>query len=236
MVIHTSDINRTAILVDYPVLLFLIFVCSFVIVSLLGFLILRVSFPDLFNNHLTHESVGISGSILDVLAIFTSIPLSFILVFLWNEYNKTITVIETTVNQLRRVYQRARVYQLDTTPLDHYLTTGNVKYLDAFRETENKEIKKLIDAINDTPLSTTRRCVSQEIWYVIIVGTIATIGGTWLVKSPIWLHLYLIISVAVILSTLIFLIYYFDERLVHQQDLLLTALNTLYCELQHTDN
>jgi len=206
--------------------LFFLFLISFIVVSVSGFLCCKHIHPDLWENHLTHESVGISGSILDVLAIFVSIPLSFILIFLWGEYNKLLNRIKHVVQELIDIKQQLIDNHINTVHFEKYLKTACVDDFNHFKTELSQaaalRLKQLSKQVNTLNVHFDFSCqVSQEIWSVIIVGVIVVILGTWLVKSPFWLHLYLIISVAAILGTLVFLIYFYDQALTscHQMQM-----------------
>ena len=220
------------------VALFFIFIISFVAISVICFMILKCAIPGFWENHLTHESVGISSSIMDSLAILVSIPLSFILVYLWQAYNDLLNTINTTVKRLRLLYDKSVIANIDTNDFVKYIKTKNVKYFNKFKHyvynSDNSSNKALIKLIDNTNVELDfKHQVSQEIWYVIVVGVISVIIGTWLVKSPFWLHLYLIVSVAAILGTLVFLIYFYDNMLVDCEGARDDAFDALYEKIHH---
>src|SRR5437870_5689315 len=113
--------------------LFFIFLFTFVVGSVAGFFIVKQIHPDMWENHLTHESVGISGSILDVLAIFVSIPLSLILIFLWGEYNKLLNRVNHVVDQLKQIKQQLVILNMDDKHFNKYIKTGCVDHFNQFK-------------------------------------------------------------------------------------------------------
>jgi len=201
------------------ILILFLYLFLFVLFSLTGFTIVRLINVKVWDDHLTDLSIGISGSILSSLAIFMSIILSFIIVYLWTNYNDTIRLLQKQMDDILMVYNTIKL--LNNKNLNQLFIKYIYKKI-TFQELQKKIFenddgsiiyKQIIKSLNNTYYSefAERNAVSTEIWIVIYIGVIAVMVGTWFVKSPFYLHLYLIISVAGILGVLVFLIYYYNS-------------------------
>lgn len=196
-----------------------LFIFIFVIISLTGFTLVRTIHDESWDNHFPEISIGISGSILSVLSIFLSVSLSFIIIYLWTNYNDTVSLIQKQMDDILVAYNTMKLLNNDV------LTEAFRNYV--YKKITFQELQTVIYQYNDnsviyqqvlTLLNSTyyrqfneRNAVSPEIWIVIIIGVITVIIGTWFVKSPFLLHLYLIISVAAVLGGLVYLVYYYDS-------------------------
>lgn len=191
-------------------MLFFLFFFSFILFSLIGFFIIRTTFHDVWDDHLPEQSMSISGSILAVLSIFVSVPLSIIILFLWTNYNDTIQIIQSEMNQTLLMYKTIH---------DEKLLKTMKLYID--RKITYHKFRTIVYQYNDTQLInmvnsiapnefTTDNHVNAEVWLVIVIGVLSVMIGTWFVKSPFLLHLYLVMSVAGVLGTLVFLVYYYN--------------------------
>lgn len=188
------------------ILIFFLFFFSFIIFSLTGFFIVRTLFIDVWDHHLPEKSMSISGSILAVLSIFVSLPLSFIIIFLWTNYNDTIQKLQNQANELLQLYNLIKISQPELLPvikqfINRKITFAQLQYL-------LKNIS-LSSSLADNEFMINNH-VSVEIWVTIGLGCGSVICATWFVKSPFLLHLYLIMSVAGILGSLVFLVYYYN--------------------------
>lgn len=200
------------------ILIFFLFFFSFIIFSLTGFFIVRTLFIDVWDHHLPEQSMSISGSILAVLSIFVSIPLSFIILFLWTNYNDTIQALQSQTNQLLTMYNTIKLLpdNLLLKTMKQYILNKitfnqfqSVLYEQNDGSTTYQQL--ILMSNNIVPQQfTTRDHVNIEVWLVIILGVISVMIGTWFVKSPFLLHLYLIISAAGVLGSLVFLVYYYN--------------------------
>lgn len=201
------------------ILIFFLFFFSFILFSLFGFYIVRTLFIHAWDDHLTDESMSISGSILAVLSIFVSIPLGFIIIFLWTNYNDTIVHIQSYMNKQLIMYNTIKLLPNNTlllTAMKKYIL-GKITYNQfqsiLYQYNESNIIYQQIISMsnNITPSDfNTQNHVNVEVWLVIIIGVLTVMIGTWFVKSPLLLHLYLIISVSGVLGTLVFLVYYYN--------------------------
>lgn len=201
-----------------PVLLFLLFFFSFILFSVTGFLIVRMIFINVWDYHLPNESMSISGSILAVLAIFVSVPLSFIIIFLWTNYNETIEKLQIQTNQLLVMYNTIKLLKNKVllNAMNEYIHNKIIfnKFQEILYQYQDdsvlyNQIVLMSNNIVDNQF-TINNHVNVEVWSVIFIGVLALIIGTFFVKSPFLLHLYLIISVSGVLGSLVFLIYYYN--------------------------
>ena len=199
-------------------LIFVIFVFSFILFSLVGFYVMRMIVPFIWYEHLTIDSIGISNSVLSVLSIFVSIPLTFIIISIWNNYNNNLTLIKQQAHYLLQLHQALKALGFgDPLVYDYLHSKNNFEQIYDFKPTPEQQVRydELLITYNqfkDTTIAIASESndVSAEIWSVIILGVVTVIIGTWLVKSPFYLHLYLIISVAAVLGSLVFLVYFYS--------------------------
>lgn len=180
-------------------ILFSLFVCSFVLFAVLGYIMLRTVRPNIWDKHLTDETIGITGSILAVLSIFVSIPLTFIILNVWNNYNTNLSLLKKRSLLLLQLYHETK----NKNHIIHYLKHGDINI---FGNSNTLELRNVEMAI----LSESNE-VSNEIWAVLILGAFIFIVGTWLLKSPFYIHLFLIVSTSAILGSLIFLVYLYSH-------------------------
>jgi hypothetical protein len=206
------------------VLIFFLFFFSFIIFSLTGFFIVRTIFIDVWDDHLPEQSMSISGSILAVLSIFVSIPLSFIILFLWTNYNDTILALQKQSNQLLTMYNTIKLLEDKSPSSTNLLLKAMKQYIlhkiiytqfqsVLYEQNDGSIIYQQIILMSNNIVPqqfTTQDHVNVEVWLVIGLGCGSVICATWFVKSPFLLHLYLIMSVAGILGSLVFLVYYYN--------------------------
>jgi hypothetical protein len=204
--------------------LFFIFLFSFIAISLLGFLTVRTILDEVWEQHLSDESLSISGSILAVLSIFVSVPLTVVIIFLWTDYNDTVESLKLQSNKLLTMYNTVKL-------LNNKLLLNTMKQY-IYGKIDYSQLQSIILINNDNSLIyqqiilmlnnivpeqfVTQEHVNVEMWLVIIIGVISVMIGTWFVKSPFYIHLYLIISVSAVMGTLVFLAYYYNTLDCHQ--------------------
>ena len=201
------------------ILILFLFFFSFIAFSIFGFLIVRLITIDVWEDHITDLSIGISGNLLSVLTVFISLPLSFIIIFLWTNYNDTIEFLQVQMNEILIVYDSIK--QLNNKTLLQAIQ------LYIHKKITFKELQKIVYQQNDNSIQyqhiidkldkiaynqfTEDTSVTTELWIVIGIGCLLVIIGTWFLKSPFLLHLYLIISIAGLLGVLVFLVYFYNQ-------------------------
>ncbi len=201
------------------IVIFLLFFGLTIFFSLLGFYIVRyLILHEKWEEHFTDESMSISGSILAALSIFISIPLTAIIIFLWTNYTNTVTYVQTKMDQLLIMYDTVKLLndvKLKNATLLYiknkinYNAFQNILY--TYEDKTSIIYLQIIDMLPNVAFTMNmQQHVTTEIWLVIIVGVLSVIIGTWFVKSPILLHVYLIMSVSGVLGTLVFLVYYYN--------------------------
>lgn len=202
------------------IIIFLIFFSLTILFSLIGFYIVRyLILHQKWEEHFPDESMSISGSILAALAIFVSIPLTAIIIFLWTNYTDTVNYIQNKMDQMLIMYNtikllpdhdilknamRSYIYNKIT-----YMALQSVLY--SYPNQDNIIYKQIMDMLPKVAFTMdTQQHITTELWLVIIIGVVAVIIGTWFVKSPLLLHIYLMMSVSGVLGTLVFLVYYYN--------------------------
>ncbi len=201
------------------ILILFLFFFSFIAFSIFGFLIVRLITINVWDDHITDLSIGISGNLLAVLAIFISLPLSFIIIFLWTNYNDTIEFLQLQMNEMLIVYDSIKL-------LDNKILLKAIQ-LYIHKKLTFKELQNIVYQQNDNSILYQHilnkldkiaynqfnkdTSVNVELWIVISIGCLLVIIGTWFIKSPFLLHLYLIISIAGLLGVLVFLVYFYSQ-------------------------
>jgi len=201
------------------ILILFLFFFSFIAFSVFGFLIVRLLTIDVWDYHLTDLSIGISGNLLSILTFFISLPLSFIIIFLWTNYNDTIEFLQLQMNEILIIYDSIKL--LNNTMLlkaiqlyIHKKITFQQLQKIVYQQNDNsilyQQIIKNLDKIAYNQFDTDSS-VNVELWIVITIGCLLVIIGTWFIKSPFLLHLYLIMSIAGLLGVLVFLVYFYSQ-------------------------
>lgn len=205
------------------VLLFL-FIIGFVLFSLGGYLFLNLIAPQIWQCELPEISIDISNTTIQVLSTLVTVPLAFIIVFVWDNYHDTIILAQQQASLLLLLYNdikrlgdkkllhlirqyilaipsgKADITVLRNAILDYTPNKDNQVRYDQIVMTMN-------DLYNISGSIYTSTIVSAEVWIVIFFGSLFLMMSTWFIKSPPFIHLFLIVGVAAILGSLVFLIY-----------------------------
>lgn len=199
-----------------------LFIILAIIFSLTGYLLLKIKHPQIWKIHLAGETIQISGSILAAVSLLVSVPLSFIIVYIWNDYHDTILLIQKKAALLRILYNDiSRLGNAELTTMIKLYINNLIHGKDDIMPLRNAlnnypQIMTLMNElylINNSIYSFTR--ISVEVWTVIGLGVLILIISTWFVRSPIVLHIFLMIAIASIIASLVFLVYLHSNVLDH---------------------